>query len=510
MSSMSLSTLVRSSLNREHIIFMIIGIASLTLIFGDSVYFPFWHDDFYSLYFVRSQSIADYARLGFTIPTEITPINLGFVFRPIPHYVFFYFLDSAFGANSTAFRLSVITLHLINGLLVFVYSKQITGKSSIGFIAGLLFLINRVFFSALYWISVINQVLLVLFALLSILTFILSTNESLRKSHQYYATSIMALILSLLSNESGVIIPVLIAVSVLMNLADSRTLWEKLVSVLRLWPHVLIVCIFVLIRLPFIQAVASGTDTVYYRISPFLNIVASIPWGIWWGIESFVEPWRSFSNSITQSFSLFQPVPIAALFTFLSISVAGFLTWKTRHIKAALPILLGYTWFLIAASPSLTMGILTDYHFSLPVVGFVLIVAYLVVLASERLSGKRRKLKYAIVGVFLGLSILSSTLVVRSLEQTTWPAVDMKLQAHTLEIAKQYGSSENVKTVCLISFPEDTWRVGIAEAAFSVTFGSEVDVIKAKNYDEAEDACPNDAMRIVFRDGEILVVPSSP
>jgi hypothetical protein len=75
---------------------------------------------------------------------------LGVVFRPIPHYIYFKISQTLF-----------------------------TNKSRIGFLAGTLFTLNRVFITPMYWILDNNELFLCIFVCLSIQTCRLSeTHEN--------------------------------------------------------------------------------------------------------------------------------------------------------------------------------------------------------------------------------------------------------------------------------------------------------------------------------------------
>ncbi len=500
--------------NYQWMIFVVVGVLSFLLVFGHALIYSFWQDDFNLLQFVHDKSLQDYVRISFTPPTEILPLNLGVVFRPIPHYIFFKVLQSLFGNNPLPFRLANFGIYFVSSILVVILVTMVTSKSRVGWLAGTLFLLNRVFVTPLFWISDNNELFLCLFSLSSVITFLLFLQKGDALRWLYFLISLISLVCGILSKETAISIPFLIVAVLLFKIyLPSIDFRRRLLKCIAVVPHAVVVLVFLIIRFPLITYAVSGGGGSYYKISTFQSLFNGSFWGLWWSIESFTEPWKTFIDLFTQrlaSFSIFQPLLISGLFLAITL-LSGFLfVRRSKNIAVASPIFLGALWFLISAAPSLVTGILVDYLFALPVVGFLLVISYILdyfVADYLKLSGK--KIASILTGIIC-LSMISAVLVVNRLEFTTWPVALMKYTDDTINLVKKHEfKPEEDKTVCFIDIPEDVWFPGRAEAAFQVFVNPDIHVIELNSQQSANDShktCPKNALRIGIIDQQIAVV----
>lgn len=488
-------------------IFCGVALLSLFFVYGHSLQFFFWSDDFYLLEYVDQNPFSEYVRVSFTKPTERLPLNFGFHFRPVSQYIKFKVARLLFDLNPLPYRLWLIMFqHFLLGVLIAQYSQMITRKPMVGFVAGVLFVINRIHLTAIYWVIASSANLSVCFVLLSVIAY-LQALKQVRKSWIHFWISYVSLALALLSDVVAVVVPVLVALSVFLRL-DNKSFRDRLFACLELWPHVLMVLVFLAIRAPLIVYALGGGGDSYYRTSNLSQIALRYLWGFWWHLETFVEPWRTILDGLTQSFSLFQPVYLSATGMILTIAGAIWLIRVSNKANATNPIWLGLVWFFVSASPALAAGVLTDYPFSLSAVGFVMVVAYLVEFAVAGISRESAAIRRLLLVIFLVLSVFSARFLVLSLEKTTWPVKDMTLAAEILEVA-QHRLLDSDETVCLVDFPDEGLTLAYIDEAFRLFVDPEISVRKLTAVELEGGGCSPSSLQLRHINGEIVVYQPS-
>lgn len=490
--------------------FCAVVFASVLFVFGRALQFYFWQDDFYLLEFVGQKSLVEYVRVCFTKPTHILPLNLGVVFRPMTHYLYFKICRILFGLEPSLYRLPIIFVLFFSGILVARYCQLITRRRAYGFVAGVIFVINRAHFTPVYWITSSHEIVVTCFMLLSVIGFLQSLDGKAGESQIYNFISLLSLVFALLSKENAVVLPALIVLSVFLR-SGSDPFRNRLLACRRLWLHCLIVLVFLAVRIPLVVYALDGGGDSYYALSRLTNLVTSYLWGFWWHLETFVEPWRMILDGLTQSFSLFQPLYVSTLGVLLSAAGAIWLIRREGNTNAANPIWLGLAWFVISAAPALVTGILSAYLFSLPAVGFAMVIAYLVVIPIIGTGQESTAKRWLPLVILLLLGIVSARLVVFSLETSTWPVKHMPLAAQTLEAAQRHlPNPDSSQTVCLVDFPTETWWPGKnLQPAFHVFFDPKTSVRELTAEEVNGGGCPLDAPQLRYVNGEIVYQPST-
>lgn len=467
------------------IVILVIHFPSLSL--------PFYQDDYNLLEMVAKGDIRDYIRVSFTKPDHLLPLNLGVVFRPIPHFIFFDISYKFFDLNPLPFRLVNLSLLLTSGLLVGMYTFIITRRCEVAFLTGILLVSSRVFFEPVYWISANNEIFLTLFVVSSTLAYLAAREQN---NLLLDLVSILTLLCGLLSKETAIVTPVLIGLSILMRSGSWNTR-ERIMSLVPLWPHTFLVIGFLALRLPYITHALDGGGDSYYATTSLYSIISSYIWGVWWSIESFVEPWRSMINTLTKSFSIFQPiyVGVAAIITIF--------IYLTRLIKHRLYtdsriIVLGITWFIVAASPPLYTGILSSYIFSLSTVGFCIILATVVETVFRKISKNTLLQRYFFVSFGL-LCVFSAYSFVTTSASDEWPARDMRKSAQILEDLREMQFITGVSEICVIGIPESAWYPGRLEPALHM-FSNPNTIIHEISRDTIPLTCPPGSVHLLYKD----------
>jgi hypothetical protein len=130
----------------------------------------------------------------------------GFFYRPGTK-IYFFLMYSNFWLNQVVYHAVSIFLHFVVAALFFLLAKRVFKNNLLAALAAFLFLLMSGSTEAIYWISATGFLFNAVFALSSLLFFILWDE---RRKVIYYLASLLCLSLGLLFHEMGVIIPLLI------------------------------------------------------------------------------------------------------------------------------------------------------------------------------------------------------------------------------------------------------------------------------------------------------------
>lgn len=144
---------------------------------------------------------------------ELTPASVAWIFTHydpelyIPLTLFSYQIDYAIaGMNPLQFAVHNLVLHIFNAVLVATLFCVLTIKKRWAFLAGLLFLVHPLHTETVVWIAARKDLLSTFFFLLSTLLYARYRSEE-RSETSFYAASIFAFALGLLSKVSIILLP---------------------------------------------------------------------------------------------------------------------------------------------------------------------------------------------------------------------------------------------------------------------------------------------------------------
>lgn len=140
-----------------------------------------------------------------TILHYFTEAN-GFFFRPGTK-IYFFMMYSGFWLDQTAYHVISILLHFIVTMLLFLLAKKILKNFMLSTLTAFLFIILSGYSEAVFWISSTGFLFNAIFVLLSLLFFIIWSEE---KKKIYFILSFTSIIFSLLFHELGVVAPLFI------------------------------------------------------------------------------------------------------------------------------------------------------------------------------------------------------------------------------------------------------------------------------------------------------------
>jgi hypothetical protein len=296
-------------------------------------------DDFAWLSLSRFDSFREFARCLFRF-------NGAGTYRPLSQETFFWLGQRLFGLNSPGFHGIALAAHCLAALLLYFLLRHFSGRLP-AFTGALLYAVHGAHVTSLYWISAFPEPLAMVFGLASILLFIRFDREGDRRS---YFLSLAAMVLGLMSKESVLTLPVILAAYCLL-IARKKIVWTL--------PYFAFSGAAVLMRLAGRVSLAPynldvGADTVN-------NLIAYLSWMAGF-TESFLRsrlPW-----GVTASYPWIAAVFLAALIVLLLLS-------RRRRVA-----LFSLCWMGIALQPVLYFSDHSFAYYLAPALaGFSLLIA---------------------------------------------------------------------------------------------------------------------------------------
>lgn len=157
------------------------------LIFSPVLPLYFFQDDFFLLATSRVGSLADFLKL-------FIPAREVIWYRPLSSQVFFFVCQSLFGLNPFPYHTVMLTTHLLNIYLVFLFVKNLVRSGKMALISAFVYAVSSTHFITLAWLSTYSFILGPTFVLLTLLNYL----------KQKYLASVIFFVLGLLTSEVAI------------------------------------------------------------------------------------------------------------------------------------------------------------------------------------------------------------------------------------------------------------------------------------------------------------------
>lgn len=208
----------------QHRFFPCLLISLLVIaLYGQTVFFDFSSHDDVELLVEKAHFLKDPANILKAFATDVVWGNRGIYYRPALTLSFM--IDTLIGGTRPfIFHLGNVLIHLLACCLLYLFLKTIKMEKPAALLASLLFAIHPVLIQAVAWIPGRNDSLLTIFVLLSAICFI------------YYRRGgriiwgllhILSFFLALLTKETAVLLPVLLALYSLLHREKGEKLFDK-------------------------------------------------------------------------------------------------------------------------------------------------------------------------------------------------------------------------------------------------------------------------------------------
>ena len=251
-----------------------------------------------------------------------------------------------FGLFPGGYHVVNTLLHGFDAILVFYLLRLLFGRTTIAFLAALVFAVHPLNTEAITYISGIADPLAGFFMLLGTIWYIKS-EENEDKKRTYIFGTVACFLLALLSKESAIVMPGFLLLADIFSKREKLHSWKDLApSFKKLIPFVAIFAVYVLLRLTvldFLKEVMPITGTLSFseRILTFARVFATYIGLMFAPLHLHMEWNVPIVNTLRDSQTIGGLLILCVFF-------AGIVT----QFKKRPEISFGLAWFLVALSPN--------------------------------------------------------------------------------------------------------------------------------------------------------------
>ncbi len=335
--------------------------------YANSLQNTFIYDDVFTItdnYFIRDwENFFDlFTHDYFQSSGEVT-------YRPV--VTLSYFIDySIWQLNPVGFHLTNILLHIVNGVLVYMFLSIVGRDKTISFLASILFALHPVLTEAVNGISYREDLLTTVFFLGSVLLFIQSTTRNPQYAIYHYPLSLFLYLLALCSKEMAITLPLI--VFLLDWVFGGKNTLRK--NIIRYYPGFILVSGFYLF-LRFVWFHNPVEKQLLYPDNSFLTNLLTMPKILSSYIKLLFFP-VSFNAEyiIAYTKTLFAA---AFVYSMVFLGAVGVITYKYYYRSRCL--FFSILWFFVTLSPMMNIipiaNIMAERYLYLPSIGFCTIIA---------------------------------------------------------------------------------------------------------------------------------------
>lgn len=326
-----------------------------------------------------------------TLPHDLTQNFMnaqGFFYRPLDKTLVF-FLYNFFAFSPQGYHSVSLFLHIAISLGVYLLGLYVVRKKMWAFFAAFLFMISPQNSEVLFWFSTISIPLSSLFLIFSVLTYVVSRDKT---SKALYLVSLLLGILSLLSYEMAVILPLLIIICE-VTLCTKKTQMKKIIL---LFPFIMLDIIYLWVRSHANVVPLSGDYA--YNLSHFLPNVIGNGLGylgfFFTGENTFL--WYQPLRQLLRPFALLMGISVVVVLVgMLSFMYKKHVMQKVLHSSS---LLFALSWTIVSLLPFIGLGNISMRYGYFAGIGFAFLVVYFLQMFYERMYNKR----IAAVGIIVG------------------------------------------------------------------------------------------------------------
>ncbi len=440
----------------------LIAVAALAAYWNATNYF-FSEDDFGFL--SRAKGLNAY-------PDFLAPMGS----RLVSTQLYFKVMHGIFGMDAGPYHWASVLLHALNAVLVYAAARCWTGRRLTGFVAGAVFATLDLAFTAVFWISGVQDLLATTFMLVTALIWVSRPEKGLIIS----ALSGATYALSLLSKETGILFWV-----VLLLLAWGRGAFNRR-TVVALTPHIALSIAAAVLALAQSAKVSPGGA---YETALSSHMVHNFATYVMWTVD-VVDPFKDRVAEIDHGAWIWAAaaVVVVGLVLFTSRGIQGRRQWAA----------LG--WYVLAIAPVLPLVRHTFLYYIYPTAPGAAIFVGLLAGRLERSLSDRFSSRGALIAWLVSVAVAAGFFGlgyanVRSRESARLERIP---ELHADHVLRSSVVAENaLTTFATIDVPEGADLILINPFEFM----SE-DLIKDKAAEKKRRSY--DLVRSALRDGQVL------
>jgi tetratricopeptide (TPR) repeat protein len=400
------------------------------LLYLPTLRFEFVYDDTSQI--VNNPLVHSWRNLPLLFRTDVwrfqNPLVVGSFWRPV--FMAWLLLNhTLFGLNSIGWHAAAVAIYALSVYLVYRLTLRLSGDAWLAGIAAFLFAAHPAHLETVAWVSGATDSLLSVFIVGSLLCLIRSREKEEQSPRRslWISFSLLLFILALLTKETAMIEPFLVAACLLMFSTRGASVFARMRAAI---PFLILAALYLEAR----RFVLGAVSHSYLRMA-FSDALLTVPSVLWFYLKHLLWPVRL--SVIYDASPVLRPAwqnfwwPLCAN-ALVTISLCAYLL-RTRDRLAAFGALLVLLPLLpVLYVPALEPGnFLHDRYLYLPSLGFAIIVAS----ALRRLSfGSARLFGLPAIQAATALAIFLAGAAATASQQTFW-ANDVLLFSRATEIA---------------------------------------------------------------------------
>jgi Tfp pilus assembly protein PilF len=354
--------------------------------------------------------IRNFHYLGRIFITQATSYVAGMpnFYRPLMN-VGYLLCYQVFGSRAFAFHLANVVLDALVVCAVFLLTKRMFQNRSLAFMAAALFAIHPLHSEAVAWVGASPDLELSLFYALTFGLFLAVARPGGKFSHLAQLAMAGSFVLTILSKEPAVTLPVLATVYEHFYRADRRETraTQKVRRYAVLW---LLTVTYLLFRVRVLGSLSSGSSVHhldwYRTFLAALALLGEYSWKLLWPVDLRVFcPFRAPLSS-------FDPRVLGGLTAFVACGALFFFLWHRAR-----PLSFGLLWLLVPLAPVLNVrwmpvAAFEERYLYLPSLGFCWLLGWGFLWLRSRACARSVAWNRALVAAFGILAALCSLRIV--------------------------------------------------------------------------------------------------
>ena len=370
----------------------VLALATFAMSFG----FGFAYDDRATL--LNGPSAPTWSVVSNCFTTNLATMHGSNLYRPVS-CSWLRVSKLAFDTNFSAWHAASILLHAICTALVFVFAKKVLRSASLAFVAGALFAVHPVHVEAVSWISAMSDPVMAAFVLASAIMWLRWAEGG---GAGWWTGAFLSGAAAILSKESAVLLPLLLAITGFAVERDQRRCWKLLV--VGVVPLAIVDVVYLIVRQNilhgFVHGPATNTNAEMIYTLPSVGVfyvrqlVVPMKLGLFYPL-GFVPTWKSAAFML----------PLCGL-----LAIVAAIVWLVLRSEQRAQLWVALAWTVLPLAPMLyikafmSFDLVHDRYLYIPSVGYCMI-------AAVGLAGLCRLFKVESEPVKLGVASIAITLL---------------------------------------------------------------------------------------------------
>jgi len=413
------------------------------LLFSPAIFNFFSSDDWFHLRISQITSFKDFLSFFSFFPNQ----HSAAFYRPLSTQVFFFVFQKLFGLSPWPYYLFIFLVFGFSLWLVYRLAKIIFKNENQSLLALVFYAFSITHFTRLYFLSAFQEILMTVFVLLTILTYLKKPSLKTNLLTAFF------FIMALLSKETAVVLPLIL---ILLDWFRGRFHLKRLI------PLLLILLPYLYLRLFHFGQVSGDSYLWDFSLKKFLNTF------FWYGLWSFSAP-ELLVDYVSSGFRIlprfFSDFPFWSkiVLSLIDFTLASFTILFISHFRKikTKKVLLSLGIFILALLPVIFL----PWHkftleLTLPLVGFSFLLA-------EICLAKRSWLAVVFIALFMILNLSMNRLTYQTHYAVNRSQIARKVYQYFISNYPQYPQDRYFEFINDQKIENEIWGLS-KQVAFAV------------------------------------------